>query len=136
MRIRKSTLVLPAAAALSLGVVAEARGHGRVRHEQIHARSKLASVDSASLRVARLDVSRKNLQKQSIRLQVANAPAGQALEIFIADASGAMQPVGSMRAHGRSGRAAWIVRTARGDALPFGVPDVAFLSGRAVEVRS
>jgi hypothetical protein len=135
-RKRALMLTVAVAAALSLGAVAEARGRRGARPERIHARSQLAPASASSLRVARLDVSRQNLQRQSIHLQVTHAPAGQTLLVFVADAAGTMNPVGSMRAAGRSGRAAWNVKTARGDALPFGVPDVAFLSGRAIEVRS
>jgi hypothetical protein len=137
MPTRRTSLVLTAAAAaaLSLGAAAEARNHGAL-HEKVHARATLAPSGAASLHVARLDVSRQNLQNQAIRLQITGAPKGQALLVFIADADGTMHPVGSMRVQGRSGRAAWNVRTARGDALPFGVPDVAFLSGRRIEVRS
>ena len=55
----KRVLLMTAAAAvaLSLGAIAEARGHRRAGSERVHARSELAPADSSTLRVARDDAS-------------------------------------------------------------------------------
>jgi hypothetical protein len=131
---RPILVVAAAAAALAFGPAAQAGGHPK--SEVVHFRTKLAAAPSSPVRVARLEVDRHDLQHQSIRLELAGVPPGSGPEVFIADSTGALVDIAPMHVRGRSGRASWFVRTARGDALPFGVPDVAFLSGRAIEVHS
>src|SRR2546426_1145839 len=91
--------VVASTALVAIGGAADARAtrhHAAPGRERIHMRATLAPSSQDSIHVARLDLRRVNLQRQSIRLQVDGAQPGAALEIFVADAQGTLRPVASM----------------------------------------
>jgi hypothetical protein len=131
MTSKKSLLLAAAlAAVLAAGGVAEAKNSDRFR-----SRADLQETGAVDVRGAQIRVERERLGNERVVVRVSGAPAGE-LTVLVADADGVPQPVATMTPHGRSGRATWAVRTSRGDALPFGVADIADLSGRALEVRT
>jgi len=93
---------------------------------------------TVSMLKARMRVDRRSLARQELRVQVEGAPTGLDLEVLMEDAagSGVLVSVGSLAEEGSSGEYKWRLRTKKGDALPFGVADLAELSGRAVEIRA
>jgi hypothetical protein len=131
---RLFVLTLATAAALACGLPAEAAGRGN--RERVRERAPLQETGAVDFGRAGILVQRQSLQNQSILLRASGAPAATSFLVFLADENGTLTEVGTARAEGRSGRVEWKVRTARGDPLPFGVADVADLSGRAVEVHA
>lgn len=127
-------LAVSSVLALALGGDADARG-GRARGERARAKSFLRQADSAGVRAARLDLRRRSLNDQMFRVRLQGAAARESARVLIADADGRLRSIGSLARRGRGARAQWEVRTSRGEALPFGVADVAALSGRPLEVR-
>ena len=139
------TITLAAFLAFGLGDVALAKqGRGRGRDDKIvrvNEKIGLEVVDTTEVapRHARLRVRRKKASRSEMRVQLSDAQPGFTLDIWFQDADGAMTRVGALRGSEDSDGDAsysWRVRTQKGDALPFGVSDVADLSGRDFEVRN
>lgn len=127
----RGVLVLSLAGALAVLGAGDASGG-----ERVHKSATLESAPTARVRGARIDVIRRSMQDQVIRLRTRGGTRGDSLGVFIADEEGVMTLVGAAEFNRRIGRLEWKVRTVRGDALPFGVPDVAFLSGRPLQLRN
>ena len=125
-------LVLSTAAALA----ALGGGDAAAGGERVHKSAVLEPAPAGRMRGARIDVVRRTMQDQMIRVRTRDGVRGDSFLVFIADDHGALTQVGEADFNRRIGRVEWKVRTARGDALPFGVPDVAFLSGRALQLRT
>jgi hypothetical protein len=121
---------------LSLAAALAALGAGADAGERVHKTAVLQPAPAGRLRRARIDVVRRSLQDQVIRLRARGGVRGEPLGVFIADDGGVMTLVGLAEYRRRLLGVEWKVRTARGDALPFGVPDVAFLSGRPLQLRT
>src|SRR5262245_42846064 len=128
----RRVLVLSIAAALaSLGAGAQALGG-----ERVHKTAALQRVPEARFRSAHIDVIRRTVQDQVIRVRAVGGARGDSLLVCMADAEGTLTQVGTADYKRRTRGVEWKASTARGEPLPFGVPDVAFLSGRAVELRT
>jgi len=95
----------------------------------------VAADSTITVRQARLKVESRGLERQMMKIEVKAAERGADLVVFLEDAIGTMDEVGTMR-ESRAGVYKWRVRTKKGGALPFGVSDVAALSGRHIEVRT
>ncbi len=107
---------------------------------RVNERISLAVVDTTQVapRKARLRIRRKKASRSELRLQVQDASPGFDLDVWFEDGAGAMVRVGALReSDDNDGDTSysWRVRTQKGQALPFGVSDVADLSGRDFEVR-
>jgi hypothetical protein len=130
-------LAVGLAAALLLTASADARrgrgGSADKARERIDL--VMASQSPVTAREARLELRRKNRNRQTMRVKLERATSGFQLDAFVADASGALHDVGDFREK-RAGHYSWRVRTQKGEALPFGVADLSSLAGRAFEVRT
>ena len=108
---------------------------------RINERISLSVVDTTQVapRKARLRIRRKKASRSELRLQVQDASPGFDLDVWFEDEAGTMVRVGALReSDDNDGDTSysWRVRTQKGQALPFGVSDVADLSGRDFEVRN
>jgi len=116
---------------------AAARRGGDAKKNRVDERVDLTFAPDApfTAREARLRVRRKMLTRQRLKIELSGAPSGRSLDVFFENSAGAMVDVGDL-VERRAGIYKWRIRTKKGQALPFGVADVAELSGRAVEVRT
>jgi hypothetical protein len=123
-------LVLGAMAVENAEARRGSRGKDRVREK---VRLAVDASSPLTVRQAYLKVERRGLPRQMVKIELKAAERGADLVVEMADAAGTLVQVGTMR-ESRPCVYKWRVRTRKGDALPFGVSDVADLSGRAVEV--
>lgn len=128
---RRVLVLALSAAALAIGAHPAAAGG-----ERVHKSAVLEPAPAGRLRAAHIDVMRRSMQDQVIRLRAFGGARGDSYLVFIADDQGTLTQVGAAEYRRRTRGVEWKVRTARGDALPFGVPDVAFLSGRQLQLRT
>jgi hypothetical protein len=132
---RKQLLGVAVAAASLFAADQAALAKGKP--DRVKERVTLEDTGTVAAAKARLTIERKGLAKQEVKLQV-KASSGLELELFVetSPGSGELTLVGVLEERGRSGNYVLRIRTKKGDALPFGVADVAELSGLAVEVRT
>jgi hypothetical protein len=127
-------------ALLALGALAAETAfakRGSSRADRVKERVELVEAAGSPLTVreARLKVERRGLSRQTLKIELKAVERGASLEVFMEDETGQFERVGAMR-ESRAAVYKWRVRMKKGAALPFGVADVADLSGRGVEVRT
>jgi len=107
------------------------------RGDRVKERVSMTAAEGSPLtfREARLKVERRGLSRQTLKIEINAAERGADLTVFIENATGTMERIGAMR-ESRPSVYKWRVRTKKGAALPFGVSDVADLSGHRVEIRT
>jgi hypothetical protein len=129
---------LATAAMLCADTAFAKRGRGRGgASDRVKERVDLtvAADSPVTAREARVEIRRRDQDRQRLIVKLDDATRGASLDLFMADSLGDIVRVGDV-VERRGGDYRYRVRTKKGQALPFGAADVSSLSGRVIEVRT